>query len=557
VGSAGRTEAKSDVAISDEVPAALAVLTEAGSVERATSAFVDRFDVRDGSFASCAHELELITTSQAEHLTVLVDGVEADLVAVVDGEGRRMAVLTLPTERDAEAADPLGPVFDEPLDESPAIVWLKDLDGSYLRVNRRYVDQLGIDPEGVRGRTDAELGAAGSIEGLRLEEQDTVAGRELLELEYRIVAFEERPAFAVLRFALRDGEGQPTATCSVAAPVAEESLARSECERLMRLDRWGRLDTFAIRQELLAEWGLTLADGSSGPPLDRDERVAAVLVERDDALATAARLEEELSNEREQLDSLRAESERAGHRADELDGAVAAERVRSDELELSLARSEGRVSELEAELSAVRAELEENLVRADAVQAAASAPESNGPRWDTGSQRALSAGLVGLMEWRPVLNHAVGTLGSEGGWDAAIAWCRDHPRWSMTCGAIWMRDAAGLASLETRAWKHRADASTAEFGRARNRMAATCLLELQSAEDPLLRAAGAEGMGSALLVPISDGGETIGMLELLSRTATAPSAELMVSLEAIALQLGAIAQLLKLTDPRSWRMGRV
>jgi hypothetical protein len=127
----------------------------------------------------------------------------------------------------------------------------------------------------------------------------------------------------------------------------------------------------------------------------------------------------------------------------------------------------------------------------------------------------------------------------------------------LRCGAIWIRDPAGLATFETRTWQHREDASTAEFGRARNRMATTCLLELRSAEDPLLKAAAAEGMGSALLVPISDGSEAIAMLELLSRTATAPNAEVMVSLDAIALQLGAIAQLLKLTDVARWRMGRL
>jgi len=325
----------------------------------------------------------------------------------------------------------------------------------------------------------------------------------------------------------------------------------------MRIDRWGRLDAFAIRQELLDEWGLTLADGRSGPPLDRDDRVAAVLVERDEALATAARLEEELLKEREQLDSLSAESDSAGRRAEELAGTVAAEQARSEELERSLVRGEARVSELEAELTAVRAELDEHLLRTEALEAAASAPESNGLQWSTDAQRALSAALVGLTEWRSVLKHAVGVLGSEGGWDATIAWCSDQLRGSMTCGAIWMRDPAGLATFETRTWKHREDASTAEFGRARSRMAATCLLELQSAEDPLLRAAAAEGMGSALLVPISDGGETIAMLELLSRTATAPNAELMVSLEAIALQLGAFAQLLKLADVPRWRMGRV
>jgi len=550
-----RTEAKSDVAACEGAPAAVAVLSEAGSVEHATRAFVDRFDVRDGSLASCPHEVELITAGQADRLSVLLDGLEADLAAAVDRDGRRMAVLTILNACDGTDIEPVSPVLQEPLDESPAIVWLNDLDGRYLRVNHRYLEQLGTDAERVCGRTDAELTAAGSIEGLRLEETDA-AGRQPLELEYRIGAFEERPAFAALRFALRDSDGQPTATCSVASPLAEASLARSECERLMRIDRWGRLDAFAIRQELLDEWGLTLADGSSGPPLDRDDRVAAALAERDEALATAARLEEELLNEREQRDSLRAESERAAQRVDELDVAVAAEQTRSDALEQSRVRAEARVSELEAELTAARAELEEHMQRAEALEAAASAPESNGLHWGTGSQLALTAALAGLTEWRSVLKHAVGTLGSEGGWDATIAWCPDEPRGSMRAGAIWMRDPAGLATFETRTWQHRLDASTAEFGRARNRMATTCLLELQSAEDPLLRAAAAEGMGSALLVPISSGGETIAMLELLSRTATAPNAELMVSLEAIALQLGAIAQLLKLADVPRWQMGR-
>jgi PAS domain-containing protein len=556
VGILGRVAAESDVAVCEGVPAVVAVLGEGGAVERATRAFLDRFDVHDGGVAPFPNEVELITAGQADRLTVEVDGLEADLVAVVDGGGRRMAVLTIPTVRDAGDIEPASPVLEEPLDESPAIVWLKDLDGRYLRVNRRYVEQLETDAERICGRTDAELTAAGSMEGMRLEEED-LAGREPLELEYLIGAFEERPAFAALRFALRDSDGQPTATCSVAAPIAEAPLARSECERLMRIDRWGRLDALAIRQELLDEWGLTLADGTSGPPLDRDDRVAAALVERDEALATAARLEEELLKERAQLGSLRAESERAAQRVDELDGAVAAEHARSDELEQSLGRAEVSVSELEGELVAVRAELEEQLLPAEELAVDTSTLESDGPKWGTASQRALSAELVGLKEWRSVLNSAVGILGSEGGWDATIAWCAEKPHGSMRCGASWMRDPAGLATFKTRTWKHVEDAATAEFGRARNRMATTCLLDLQSAEAPLLREAAAEGMGSALLVPVSDGSETIAMLELLSRTATAPSPELMVSLEAIALQLGAIAQLLTLADVPRWRMGRL
>lgn len=539
------------------MPALVAVLGEPGSVTCATSGFVERFDVGDGALASCPSEVELITSGQADRLTAPLDGLEASLAAVVDRYGRRMAVIMIPTECDEVDIGPVSPLFEEPLDESPAIVWLKDLDGRYLRVNRRYLDQLGTDAESVRGHTDAELTAARSIEGLRLEDKD-IAASEPLELEYQIGAFEERPAFAALRFALRDGDGQPTATCSVAAPLADAALARSECDRLMKLDRWRRLDAFAICQELLETWGLTLTDGSSGPPLDRDERVAAALLERDQALAAAAGLEEELAQGREQLDDLRAESEHAAQRADELDGAVAAEQARSEQLSESLVRAEALVGELETELTTVRAELAEQLSPAEPAEGDASAPENDGPRWGTASQRALSAALVGLTEWQSVLKRATDTLGSEGGWHAAIAWCTERPpRRSMRCGALWMRDPTGLASFEARAWKHVEDPATAEFGRARNRMATTCLLDLQSAEDPLLRAAAAEGIGSAILVPVSDGGDTIAMLELLSRSATTPNPELVVSLDAIALQLGALARLLKFTDDREWRLGRV
>jgi PAS domain-containing protein/uncharacterized coiled-coil DUF342 family protein len=994
----GTTRAADVLAVSDGVPAAVAALDGAGSLKRATRAFLDRFDdLCDGSSGPCPAEVDEIAGGKADSLTAVLDGVEADLVAAVDAAGRRMVVLTVPAATDTAEGDRLSPALEESLDESPAIIWLKDLDGRYLRVNRRYVDELGTDPERVCGRTDPELTAAWSIEGMRLEEEDSVAGRELLELEYRIGAFEERPAFTVLRFALRNGEGQPTATCSVAAPVTEEAVARSECERLMRIDRSRQLDAFAIRDELLAEWGLTLTDGTPDPPGDPDESIRTLLLERDQALAEAARLKElaeepehqgscnddaerradelegviateqaravaledslaaaqarlseldtelttaraqledqahvgeletaiaeqhtraeelqdavsaeqarsseleeslaaakarlseleteltsaqaqledhqhtddletaaaeqqtraeelqgavsaeqarsgelekslatakarvseleasvaadraradeletaaaeqqanaeelqgavsaeqarsgeleeslgvakarvseletelttiqaqledhqhtdeletavdaeqarageleeslaaaktrvseleasaaadrthadelqtavaeqqtraeelqdavsaeqarsgeleeslaaaktrvsdletELTTAREQLEdqahadelkstvaaeqarsgeleeslaaaqarlseletelttaqaeledhqhtdeletAVGAEQARAGAleeslaaakarlseletelttaraqledqahvgeletaiaehhtRAEELRGAVSAEQARSGELEQSLAAAQARVSELETELTTIQAQLEEpHAPGAEAPDAHASASETgSGVRWNAGSQRTLSAALVGVTDWRSVLGHAVGTLGAEGGWDAAIAWYLERPRAPMTCAAIWTSEGADLASLESRTWKYRVDASTAEFGRARNRMAPTCLLELQSAEDPLLRVAAAEGMGSALLVPIGDGSGASAMIVLFSRTAAAPSAELMVALDAIGLQLGVLAQICEPRYSPRWETARV
>ena len=142
---------------------------------------------------------------------------------------RRYALLMVSSSRQT-GADRGNPLLGEPIDESPAIVWVKDLDGRYLRINRSYTEHLGVEPEHVYGKTDAHLSPKESIEGLRLRANDPVP-MEPLELEYTVAAFDGIPAFAVLRFALRNDDGQPTAVCSVAAPLSQARIARSECER--------------------------------------------------------------------------------------------------------------------------------------------------------------------------------------------------------------------------------------------------------------------------------------------------------------------------------------
>jgi hypothetical protein len=143
-------------------------------------------------------------------------------------------------------------------------------------------------------------------------------------------------------------------------------------------------------------------------------------------------------------------------------------------------------------------------------------------------------------------------IGTEGGWDAVVAWAPDDGRGPMTCSAMWTSDPARLAGFENLTWQHRLDASGTEFGRARNRPGPTCLLELQTAEDRMLRMAAEVGMGSALLLPIREGEKTIAILELLSSAASPPDSELMVALEAVALQLSGVGQALNTTH---WNLG--
>ena len=878
------TGALTTLQTSDGAPAAIALLGATGAVERATSLFLELYGDDDAYLTPYQSEVEEIVSGHLDQATVVIDGVAADMSAVVARDGRRYALLAIPRPVTERAEDRANPLLEEPIDESPAIVWLKELDGRYMRVNRRYAEQLQTDPEHVCGKTDAELSPRESIEGWRLRAKDLVP-QEPLELEYTVAAFEDRPAFAVLRFALRDDAGQPIAVCGVAAALSQARVARSECERLMRIERWSRLDEAAIREELLDEWSLTPASAISDSPEGRNgrnapsaagtgEELAAMLADRNAAIAEAGRLDQQLTEERQQVVALQEQSAQATQRVDELLAHVTAEHGRSAELEQSLARMETRLAELESalesersrgeqtqskaaeaiaaerqmvealrdelattqeelqranstvgelptpealeaerervreaalateqaraeaagaideleverrtvqalreELQAAQEEIEralqaaeerarseevkaeaqsalagirEELERAQAdaaasssalsaewetkealqaeliavceelervrqevadrspaedlkqqrsraeraeaaveearreaamnavalheerqtveslrhelqrasadaaassaalaaerealeglhaeltearelldqerarvedlhaelreqrehtEQAIGSAEQARGeataaaeqidslrqdvetlraalgasreelermrleaaasdsqqgavlidaPGWGPASQRALSAALSGVSDWRVALKQAVKTLGSEGKWDLAVAWLPDDGgRGRLKCAGMWAADAPAMEAFETLTWQHRPDVSGTEFGRARNRPGASCLLELQSAEDGLLRAAAGEGMGSALLLPIREGEKLIG---LMSRTEVPPDAELMLSLEGIALQLSAIAQLVNFAAAPHWGLGRL
>lgn len=913
--------------ISEQPPAAIALVGTDANLKRATALFLDCCADAEGFVAAHETEIERVLAADVDSCTVMVLDVGAvDVSAVIAPDGERNALLTIARPAHDAPGDHPTPLLDEPIDASPAIIWLKDLNGRYLRVNKRFGEALETNADQVCGKTDEELTPGGSIEGMRPRTGEGPR-REPLELEYTVGPVDDRPPFAVLRFALRDADGEATAVCGVAAPLARADLARSECARLMRLERWSRSDEAAVRAELLDEWGVTLTSGStlahesaavgSEWPTSVDQpanavgdQFAALAAELDAALATSARLDRDLTEERRQATALRETSILAARRAQELLRCVTDERARSAELEESLSATEARLTEAAAqrdgeraraerieagaadavaqaqqlaetlglELTAARAELErlkiaageaptpaeleaeraqthearlaaeqaraelattaaslarerrtvetlraelraaeeeagrarraaseaaaqaptqeeldEERRRADrastalagmrakaelaeaeaksalaqarselrrahadvaasssalnaeqqsvlslraelaaiseklelAVQAASEKPsldelerqrsraeeaeaaneearreasllaqtidqlnraqadatasstalaakeqlvdalhaelagvreqleqarhapvgaESHDPAteelhrerlradraeaalneqrmraeqatiaaeraaadaaaavaegedhrrtaealraeltassaeiepvseadtasadelvtephvWDGAAQRALSAALAEVSDWRGALREAVNVLGSAQKWDAIVAWCPEERRKSMQCVAMWSGEPAGLGAFETRTWQYRRNPPPSEPGAAATALTATWVVDLASAEDALMRAAAVEGMASVVLVPISDGARTVGMLELLSRRAGPPGSELLLWLEGIALQLAAIAKLLKLAAAPQWRVGRL
>jgi hypothetical protein len=561
------------------------------------------------------------------------------------------------------------------LETSPLIGWLKDLDGRYVYVNRGYVEQLDATAERVLGHADAELAPREGIDGPRLQNGGNLED-EPLQLEYRVGAFEGRPALTVLRFPVRDPDGTPIFVCGVAAPLEHAHRAREECSELMGIGAGDSSGPGAaeLAQERRRVAALHEASASAA------RRAHELAVELADVREQRGRLEHQLAEERERRDHLQEElaaaravatgsddvkarvaaleaaAERAYARADELEAAAHREQSRAGALEGELESVRSALSEvteeesrqraraeqaeaalrgareremtavgeqraraeaaqdraetaearaeaanaraeaaearaeaadahaaetqsladaLQAELAetaarcelleAERASLTEALadVRAEAVAApgVADAPlreldTARRPSWSGHAQRALASAVAQASEWRTGVRDAVKVIGIEGGWDAVSVWVPDERRPHLKCSAMWMAEADGRAEFETRTWQRPHAIAETELGRAFSSGDTAWITRIGESTDDRLVTAAAEGMGTALIVPICEGGRSVAVLELLCREVAPPDEDVAASIAAVAVQLGHFWHLLRAGAAPHWRLGR-
>jgi PAS domain S-box-containing protein len=121
------------------------------------------------------------------------------------------------------------------LDGIPFCIFLKDLEGRYLHVNKTYLQQRGCKAEELIGKLDSELFA--SEEALEFRDQDQKVLQSPHPVSYERTFFRDGKRLTqwVTKFALRDQQGDPYAVCGVVVditPLKEaQEVLRQEAER--------------------------------------------------------------------------------------------------------------------------------------------------------------------------------------------------------------------------------------------------------------------------------------------------------------------------------------
>lgn len=125
------------------------------------------------------------------------------------------------------------------LDNTPAVIFVKDTRGRYLLVNKRYEKLFGIESGDIIGLTDHDAFPAKTADVFRANDLRVIEEGRALEFEEHAPQADGDHIYLSVKFPLNDGGGSPYAVCGIATDITEnrrqqEALFESE-ERLRTL----------------------------------------------------------------------------------------------------------------------------------------------------------------------------------------------------------------------------------------------------------------------------------------------------------------------------------
>jgi PAS domain S-box-containing protein len=119
------------------------------------------------------------------------------------------------------------------INNSNAVIFMKDMQGRYLLVNREYEQLFNITNDWVQGKTDYDLFPSEIAEALRENDRQVLASGKAITLEETVPLEDGIHTYLSVKFPLLDQTGEPSALCGIATDISDRIRIEAERDRLL------------------------------------------------------------------------------------------------------------------------------------------------------------------------------------------------------------------------------------------------------------------------------------------------------------------------------------
>jgi len=127
------------------------------------------------------------------------------------------------------------------LDNSPAIIFLKNTEGRYLYVNPQFAKLTPLTREQILGKTDDEIFLPAQAAAFRADDLKVLQAGVALEFE-EVADQQDGPHTSIVsKFPLRNAEGKVYAICAIATDITERKSLEAQLRQAQKMEAIGQL----------------------------------------------------------------------------------------------------------------------------------------------------------------------------------------------------------------------------------------------------------------------------------------------------------------------------
>lgn len=131
--------------------------------------------------------------------------------------------------------------FNSILDNTPAVIYLKDIDGRYLLVNRQFEKLFSVDAVDVKNKTDFDIFPADVAEKFVQNDKKVLQTKNAIEIEEQAPHPDGMHVYISIKFPLIGSDGTPYAVCGISTDITEHRFIEEALRRSQKMDAIGQL----------------------------------------------------------------------------------------------------------------------------------------------------------------------------------------------------------------------------------------------------------------------------------------------------------------------------